>query len=57
MKTHWKSVKAELLSGTLIRGNTVNPEWYVQYIIEQRQKAGLPELEGVDEARPTKEGG
>ncbi len=40
-----------------IRGNTENPEWYVQYIIEQRQKAGLPELVGVDEARPTKEGG
>ena len=35
-----------------IRGNTENPEWYVQYIIEQRRKAGLPELEGVDEAGP-----
>ncbi|MFC3552504.1 hypothetical protein ACFOLC_16005 [Lysobacter cavernae] len=34
-----------------IRGNTENPEWYVQYIIEQRRKAGLPELEGVDQAR------
>ncbi|MGN7383562.1 MULTISPECIES: hypothetical protein [unclassified Paenibacillus] len=33
-----------------IRRNTENPEWYVQYIIEQRRKAGLPELEGVDEA-------
>lgn len=32
--------------------NTENPEWYVQYIIEQRRKAGLPELEGVDEAWP-----
>lgn len=31
-----------------IRQNTDNPEWYVQYIIEQRRKAGLPELEGVD---------
>lgn len=35
-----------------IRKNTENPEWYVQYIIEQRRKAGLPELEGVDEAWP-----
>lgn len=35
-----------------IRRNTENPEWYVQYIIEQRRKAGLPELEGVDEAWP-----
>lgn len=35
-----------------IRGNTENPEWYVQYIIEHRRKAGLPELEGVDRARP-----
>ncbi|MBN2981034.1 MULTISPECIES: hypothetical protein [Cohnella] len=34
-----------------IRRSTENPEWYVQYIIEQRRKAGLPELEGVDEAR------
>lgn len=34
-----------------IRRNTENAEWYVQYIIEQRRKAGLPELEGVDEAR------
>ncbi|WP_010278117.1 hypothetical protein [Paenibacillus senegalensis] len=35
-----------------IRKSTENPEWYVQYIIEQRRKAGLPELEGVDEAWP-----
>ena len=35
-----------------IRKNTENPEWYVQYIIEQRRKAGLPELEGVDDACP-----
>lgn len=35
-----------------IRKNTENPEWYVQYIIEQRRKAGLPELDGVDEAWP-----
>lgn len=35
-----------------IRKNTENPEWYVQYIIEQRRKEGLPELEGVDEAWP-----
>ncbi|MFC4598082.1 hypothetical protein [Cohnella hongkongensis] len=35
-----------------IRKNTENPEWYVQYIIDQRRKAGLPELEGVDEAWP-----
>lgn len=35
-----------------IRKGTENPEWYVQYIIDQRRKAGLPELEGVDEAKP-----
>ena len=33
-----------------IRRNNENAEWYVAYIIEQRRKAGLPELEGVDEA-------
>lgn len=36
-----------------IRGNTENPEWYVQYIIEQRRMAGLPELEGLDEESST----
>lgn len=41
-----------LLTIQSIRKNTENPEWYVQYIIEQRRKAGLPELEGVDQARP-----
>ncbi|MEN1990800.1 hypothetical protein [Paenibacillus hubeiensis] len=35
-----------------IRKNTENSEWYVQYIIEQRRKAGLPELGGVDKAWP-----
>ncbi|BFH17643.1 hypothetical protein J6TS7_63590 [Paenibacillus dendritiformis] len=34
------------------KGNTENTEWDVQHIIEQRRKAGLPELEGVDEAKP-----
>ncbi|MFC3552505.1 hypothetical protein ACFOLC_16010 [Lysobacter cavernae] len=41
-----------LLTIQSIRKNTENPEWYVQYIIEQRRKAGLPELEGVDQATP-----
>lgn len=31
-----------------IRQHTHNPEWYIQYIIEQRRKAGLPELEGLE---------
>ncbi|RPE77058.1 hypothetical protein [Vulcaniibacterium tengchongense] len=35
-----------------IRKENENPEWYVRYIVEQRRKAGLPELEGVDDARP-----
>jgi len=35
-----------------VRSNTENPEWYVGYIIEQRRKAGLPELEGVEDAGP-----
>lgn len=36
----------------LIRRDTENPEWYVNYIIEHRRQAGLPELHGVEDARP-----
>lgn len=32
-----------------IRTNTENPEWYVQYIIDRRREAGLPELEGLED--------
>ncbi|RPE77057.1 hypothetical protein EDC50_2312 [Vulcaniibacterium tengchongense] len=35
-----------------IRGNTENPEWYVQYIIRKRREAGLPELTGLDDPEP-----
>lgn len=32
-----------------VRRNTENPEWYVQYIIQKRREAGLPELVGLDD--------